>query len=337
MQKILFLGLIIWGCHIQAQIADKNIKKWKTISNFIKKPFCNIEPYLKNDGFLLNEKEGDSQLDIYHYKNENIKFDHWALGVVNDNITVVKYNGNTEAVSFDVLPENNDLNGSVSMIERYFAFQDAILDDQFIQIGLIEDKFENTYYFQNKSRDLKIKISEIHVVGYIKGYTIYVYGSNVNLGNDESDAKSYLNKHPEKKITSRQKFEFINAQVLVDTLNHTIIKAGIGFSNPVYNFDTFGKTNLDNRSIEFFTKENKLQIRMNIPRNGVCDYGMKEIAAKYSGSGTVEYSNGKRGFYLKFKYSYSCNETTYEELFIYFYRKEEEVIEAIIKFLHLSL
>lgn len=97
-------------------------------------------------------------------------------------------------------------------------------------------------------------------------------------------------------------------------MNAKISSANIGFSNPSYKFEVLGSMNMDKRSVRFISKDNILYVQMNIPRNGECDYGFKEVKALW----TSQAGAGPSYFYLTFDYTYNCNGSVYKGLYIDF-------------------
>jgi hypothetical protein len=106
---------------------------------------------------------------------------------------------------------------------------------------------------------------------------------------------------------------YYSAKEIADAMNANIGWADIGFSTP-YKFEVKGSMNMDKRSIRFISKENILYVQMNIPRNGECDYGLKEVKAKW----TSQAGTGSSYFYLTFDYLYSCNGQDYKGVYVYF-------------------
>ncbi|TKC10679.1 hypothetical protein FA048_10915 [Pedobacter polaris] len=106
---------------------------------------------------------------------------------------------------------------------------------------------------------------------------------------------------------------YYSAKEIADAMNANIGWADIGFSTS-YKFEVKGAMNMDKRSIRFISKENVLYVQMNIPRNGECDYGLKEVKAKWTGQA----GSGSTYFYLTFDYLYSCNGQDYKGVYVYF-------------------
>jgi hypothetical protein len=109
---------------------------------------------------------------------------------------------------------------------------------------------------------------------------------------------------PSTSITSTSSPEnYYSAKEIADVMNANMQSANIGFASPNYKFEVKGSMNLDKRSIRFISKANVLYLQMNIPRNGECDYGLKEVKAKWTG----QTGSGSSYFYFTFDYAYSCN------------------------------
>jgi len=126
---------------------------------------------------------------------------------------------------------------------------------------------------------------------------------------------------------------YYSAKEIADAMNLNIGWANIGFSSPTYEFEVKGSMNMDKRSIKFITKSNVLYLQLNIPRNGECDYGLKEIKAKWTGQ-----SGGGSGlydqYYFTFEYPYQCDGKDYKNIYVTFKTKPsftKEGIEAWIR------
>lgn len=122
----------------------------------------------------------------------------------------------------------------------------------------------------------------------------------------------------------KSNYQFSNVQDLAVALNNGVRSARINFKPPSYSFNITGKTDFDRSSIEFFTKNNQMYLRMNIPRNGSCDYGLKETKAILTG----QYGSGGKSFYIAFKYKYDCNSEEFETIYVNFYMHNKAHYEA---------
>ncbi len=107
---------------------------------------------------------------------------------------------------------------------------------------------------------------------------------------------------------------YYSAKEIADAMNANIGWAKIGFSNPNFEFDVKGSLNMDKKSIRFISKSNVLYLQMNIPRNGDCDYGLKEVKAKWTGQA----GGGATQYYFTFEYPYSCNNVDYKNVYVTF-------------------
>jgi hypothetical protein len=126
---------------------------------------------------------------------------------------------------------------------------------------------------------------------------------------------------PTTSTTSASSVEvYYSAKEIADAMNASIGWAKIGFSSPTYEFEVKGSMDMDKKSIRFITKSNVLYLQMNIPRNGECDYGLKEIKAKWTGQG-----GGGSGlydqYYFAFEYAYSCDSKDYKSIYVTFKTK----------------
>ncbi|WP_316785256.1 hypothetical protein [Pedobacter frigiditerrae] len=107
---------------------------------------------------------------------------------------------------------------------------------------------------------------------------------------------------------------YYSAKEIADAMNANITSANIGFASPNYKFGVKGSMNMDKPSIRFITRDNVLYVQMNIPRNGECDYGLKEVKAKWTG----QTGSGPSYFYLTFDYLYNCNGKDYKGVYVDF-------------------
>jgi len=107
---------------------------------------------------------------------------------------------------------------------------------------------------------------------------------------------------------------YYSAKEIADAMNAKMSSAQISRKTPSYEFEVFGKMDLDKRSIRFITKENVLYLQINIPRNRQCDYGLKEVKANWLGF--TSYTGDH--FYIPLQFVYECNDIKYEGLQIGF-------------------
>lgn len=134
---------------------------------------------------------------------------------------------------------------------------------------------------------------------------------------------------------SANKFDFSTAARFVDSVNKWIRYANIGFGDgdKSYRMAVTGKTSFERSSLEFVVKDDKIQLRMNIPLNGTCDYGLTNVDAKLSG----QYGTGPKYFYVAFKYFRECNDIRYQNIYVFFNREvdnekeRQAAVEAAFK------
>jgi len=107
---------------------------------------------------------------------------------------------------------------------------------------------------------------------------------------------------------------YYSAKQIAAAMNQKMFKATLGNEGSSYKFEVFGSMNLDKRSIRFIDKNGILYLQVNIPRNGQCDYGLKEFIAEYGG--TTGW--GDDYFYLIFAFDYECSNTLYKSLNVHF-------------------
>jgi len=111
---------------------------------------------------------------------------------------------------------------------------------------------------------------------------------------------------------------YYSAKEIADAMNARIDSAIIGYSTDKYRISVHGTMDLDRRSMRFITKENVLYLQLNIPRNGDCDYGLKEIKARLIGP----QRRGSDYFYFSFDYLYKCQGKVYSCVVVYFHPNE---------------
>ena len=123
---------------------------------------------------------------------------------------------------------------------------------------------------------------------------------------------------------AESEYEFADVDDLAYQLNNGLLFGRINFQSPSYKFNTLGKTDFDRSSLEFVTRNNQMYLRMNFPRNGTCDYGLKETKAILTG----QYGSGGGQFYIAFKYDYHCNSEEYSTIYATFKSKTKGHFEA---------
>jgi hypothetical protein len=107
------------------------------------------------------------------------------------------------------------------------------------------------------------------------------------------------------------------AQKLADYLNSKMWRVTLEAPNSTYEFNILGKIDFDRKSFKFTAKDNMLYIKMHIPKNGECDYGLKEIRAEYKTNGHMTDTGGgttKYYYSIEFNFPYECNGTKYSYL-----------------------
>lgn len=167
--------------------------------------------------------------------------------------------------------------------------------------------------------------------GPYAGITYTFERSSANVATPETT--STTNSSAPSKIDNKD-FEYADIDDFAAQLNRGLLFGKINFQSPNYRFNTLGKTDFDRSSLEFVTKNNQMYLRMNFPRNGTCDYGLKETKAILTG----QYGSGGGQFYIAFKYDYSCNSEEYKTIFATFkslgkghYEATKEAAERFLK------
>ena len=156
--------------------------------------------------------------------------------------------------------------------------------------------------------------------GNYKGFRYVWEKAEENLQIPASTAQSASTTN----ASASSEYNFATVEDLAAALNKGIRSARINFQDPSYSFNITGQTSFTYSSIEFYTKNNKMYIKMNIPQNGRCDYGMKETEAIITG----QYGLGGDRFYIAFQYEYSCNDIDYKTIYANFYMKNKAHFEA---------
>jgi hypothetical protein len=82
-------------------------------------------------------------------------------------------------------------------------------------------------------------------------------------------------------------------------------------------FVTLGKIDFANRAIAFMVKDDALYIKINLPLNGTCDYGLKEIKVSNAIVSEPQSKGTDNGYYVSFAYDYSCAGIQYTYLTVY--------------------
>lgn len=280
---------------------------------------------MKRDGFRVSNREVKNGRETNDYEDRSITFSHWALDDVPDTYSVIADDGITEAISFSFLPRK-DASFITNAYDEYKDFEKGFLADDFRLYGLLEEQFEESRFYKHKTRNLKIKMVKVHVAGMPKAVDVYFYNGSIGLDTEgETKAIAYFKKNPDKDDAPKSRYDLSSTQKLADSLNKWFQRASLGFAEPNYKFSRVGKVNFEYSSVEFFTSDNQLYIRMNIPRNGNCDYGLKEIKAEYQGG------IGYNGFVfnVSFRYNYICNDKKYENIHCFFYEYNEEQRNAV--------
>lgn len=118
------------------------------------------------------------------------------------------------------------------------------------------------------------------------------------------------------------KFDFSTAQKFADVLNANMSTAHIGAAGnySVYDFRSLGKIELAKRSVAFMEKDGELYVRINIPMNGDCDYGLKTFKVKFLNNCTL----GMDELCVHIGMEYECNDKKFKDLLVAFPRREKE-------------
>lgn len=131
------------------------------------------------------------------------------------------------------------------------------------------------------------------------------------------------------------KYHFGTVKAFADSINKYIRYAHIGFGDgdKRYRLAVTGKTSFEKSSLEFVVKDDKLLLRLNIPQQGTCEYGLSNVEAKLSG----QYGAGPNYFYVAFKYLRECNDSKYQNIYVFFNREvdnekeRQAAVEAAFK------
>lgn len=134
---------------------------------------------------------------------------------------------------------------------------------------------------------------------------------------------------------AKSKFDFSTPARFADSVNKWIRYAHIGFADgdKRYRMAVTGKTSFEKSSLEFVVKDDKLHLRLNIPQQGTCEYGLSNVEAKLSG----QYGAGPNYFYVAFKYLRECNDIKFENIYVFFNRafdnekERQAAVEAAFK------
>ena len=108
----------------------------------------------------------------------------------------------------------------------------------------------------------------------------------------------------------KENYDLSTPQKFADFMNSNMGRAEIASRETPYYFTIKGKTSFDKKSVQFIVKNEQLYIKMHIPKDGECDYGIKEIKAEYLGFNGLGVGSGKDyvGYVnFNFDHSYECN------------------------------
>ena len=161
---------------------------------------------------------------------------------------------------------------------------------------------------------------------------VQVIGKNITSKTPGYQSRFYiLVVYKPVKYVEPSRYYFSTMKKAVDFMNGQIMFAYINTGLSIYEFKVLGKTDFDKKSFEFIEKSGKLYLKMHIPRNGNCDYGLKEVLAEFTGESGKGSSGGKEQFYFKFKYTYTCESKIYNGLYVYLNRIPDADIEKLKK------
>lgn len=165
---------------------------------------------------------------------------------------------------------------------------------------------------------------------WTKGAYVYMgneYSGTLGMLKDYSEENSKLNDlSTVTPITSNA--DFTSAGEFADEMNKNFRFGRINFGGPSYKFNSLGKLNFHDRSILFTTQGDRLYIKMNIPLEGDCDYGLKEIKAIRTG----QTGTSTKTFYIAFKYTYQCGVNSYQTLYLFFDTLSDSFREKAIRY-----
>lgn len=168
----------------------------------------------------------------------------------------------------------------------------------FIFFGYASSKYANTEYKDEASvyimldplLRLRLGVKDVELYKLSKkDHTLSQANATTTAFNSPSGMAAYLNRH--------------------------LYKSYLGQLNSRYNFSILGNTSFEKSSIEFVTRKNELYIKMHIPKNGECDYGIREVKAEYNTFSTLYVgAKGEKYLSLAFNHEFACNGITYKNI-----------------------
>jgi hypothetical protein len=207
--------------------------------------------------------------------------------------------------------------------------------------GTETDEESDQYYFTKEGSEYTFGLEE-QKVGPFKYIYLYKLIEKIkNTPATEIDMFSGINfSHLEsifennnsftlkgKKYSTQKKSE------VASFLNTQMETAYISADKNRLSFVTLGKIDFANRAIAFMEKDDALYIKINLPLNGTCDYGLKEIRVPKAIVSEPQSKGTDNGYYVSFAYDYSCAGIQYKYITVYIADTEMESYALIKRYL----
>ena len=120
----------------------------------------------------------------------------------------------------------------------------------------------------------------------------------------------------EQVVIPKKMYDYSTLQKFADSLNAHLFSAELYDKASGYRFAALGKIDFEKRSIQFTVKNNELYVKMHLPKNGECDYGIQEVKAKFLDWGGALVGSNNNLMWVNFDHSYSCSGSYYTALHI---------------------
>jgi hypothetical protein len=132
-------------------------------------------------------------------------------------------------------------------------------------------------------------------------------------------------------VAPKKMYDYSTIQKFADSLNAHLFSAEINSKAAWYIFSALGKIDFEKRSIKFIVKNNALYAKMHLPKDGECDYGIKEVEAKYVNWGGALAGSNHNLIWVNFEYSYSCNGSNYSALHIVLHKPNAVYLQETLE------
>lgn len=248
---------------------------------------------------------------------------------------------------------------SIESISKYnqFTYNKKICISKSFAFGMIQENDETTYnnhsFLSINSKDEDLVSNIAYAMKQLAGYCNNTR-SNTNTestSNNSIDTKkedknadptSYfmpfeesmafmdgINKYLNSFVLDNVEYTISNTTDFANFLNKNCYAALHWQGKDNYQFDVVGKTDFSKKSVEFIVKNDKLYLKANIPLNGNCDYGLKEISVIDDDNSKTHETKETKIYYLTLGFDYECNGVAYKYLTVYIEDKTLSSFEKV--------